>query len=106
LIQHAFSVPGVPMAQPAAAINGFAHGENLVDYMTFTYTRNRAADDVLFTVPISPGLQNWISEGDASILPVNRIENEDGTETLTYRYAEPASGYDRLFGRVLIQHLP
>ncbi len=94
------------MAQPAAAINGFAHGEDLVDYMTFTYTRNRAADDVLFTVPISPDLQNWISEGDASILPVNRIENEDGPETLTYRYAEPASGYDRLFGRVLIQHLP
>ena len=60
----------------------------------------------MFTVQISPDLQNWISEGDEDILPVRRVENEDGTETLTYRYAEPAAGYEQLFGRVLIQHLP
>ena len=53
-----------------------------------------------------PDLQSWISEGDEDILPVRRVENEDGTETLTYRYAEPVAGYEQLFGRVLIQHLP
>ena len=94
------------MIQPSASINSFTNAESPGDYMTFSYTRNLAADDVVFTVQISPDLQNWISEGDTNILPVSRIENGDGTETLTYRYTEPAAGYDQLFGRVLIQHLP
>ncbi len=106
LVQHAFSVPGGPMIQPSATIERFVNGDDAADYMTFTYTRNPAADDIMFTVQISPDLQNWISEGNGDILPVRRIENEDGTETLTYRYAEPAAGYEQLFGRVLIQHLP
>jgi hypothetical protein len=106
LVQHAFSVAGVRMIQPSASINSFTHAETPVDFMTFSYTRNLAADDVVFTVQISPDLQNWISEGDTNILPVSRVENNDGTETLTYRYTEPAAGYDQLFGRVLIQHLP
>ena len=106
LVQHAFSVAGVRIIQPSASINSFTDAETPVDYMTFSYTRNLAADDVVFTVQISPDLQNWISEGDTNILPVSRVENGDGTETLTYRYTEPAAGYDQLFGRVLIQHLP
>ncbi len=106
LVQHAFSVAGVRMIQPSASINSFTDAETPVDYMTFSYTRNLAADDVVFTVQISPDLQNWISEGDTNILPVSRVENGDGTETLTYQYTEPVAGYDQLFGRVLIQHLP
>tara|TARA_B100000902_G_C26850882_1_gene688165 strand:- start:360 stop:644 length:285 start_codon:yes stop_codon:yes gene_type:complete len=94
------------MIQPSASINSFTDAETPVDYMTFSYTRNLAADDVVFTVQISPDLQNWISEGDTNILPVSRVENGDGTETLTYQYTEPVAGYDQLFGRVLIQHLP
>tara|TARA_B100000674_G_C37850414_1_gene919682 strand:- start:413 stop:1318 length:906 start_codon:yes stop_codon:yes gene_type:complete len=106
LLQHAFSVPGVRMIQPSASISGFTNGENPGDYMTFSYTRNVAADDVGFTVQISPDLQNWISEGDPKILLLTRVENDNGTETLTYQYTEPAAGYDQLFGRVLVQHLP
>ena len=106
LMQHAFSVPGARMIQPSASIHGFTDGETLEDYMTFSYTRNMAADDVRFTVQISPDLQNWISEGDPKILPMTRLENDDGTETLTYQYTVPSAGYAQLFGRVLVQHLP
>lgn len=74
--------------------------------MTFSYTRNQTAEDVIFRVQISSDLQNWISEGDPRIIPVNRVENGDGTETLTYRFSEPVADYQRLFGRVEIEHLP
>ena len=106
LLQHALSAPGTPFAPPVTGLTPSSDGNPPTDYMTFSYTRNQTAEDVIFRVQISSDLQNWISEGDPRIIPVNRVENGDGTETLTYRFSEPVADYQRLFGRVEIEHLP
>ena len=61
---------------------------------------------MVFRIQICSDLQSWISEGDPRIIPVTRVENGDGTETLTCRFSEPAASYQRLFGRVEIDYLP
>jgi hypothetical protein len=71
--------------------------------MTLSYTRNIAADDVIFTAQISEDLVNWTGDTEGVFTLVSRVENGDGTETITYRLNEPVTATAELFGRLSVQ---
>ena len=54
------------------------------DFLTITYRRNLAADDVLIVLELSFDLVNWVS-GDTNLTFVSEIHQGDGTSLVRYR---------------------
>lgn len=74
------------------------------DYLTFTYRRNAAADDLTFAPEVSGDLINWFGEPRFEL--VSREWEESAREVITVRESSPvALGEDRFF-RVQIDHVP
>ncbi|MGC6466692.1 MAG: lamin tail domain-containing protein [Akkermansiaceae bacterium] len=76
--------------------NGAGGVEN---YLTLTFRRNLAADDVSFAVEISNDLKAWTQPG---LLLVSSIPNGDGTAAVTYRSVQPLGSVEREFLRVRV----
>jgi hypothetical protein len=72
------------------------------DYLTLSYTRNQGVDDILFAPQVSQDLANWTGVPEGDMVLVSRIENGDGTETLSYRVATSTAGIERLFARLSV----
>ncbi len=70
-----------------------------VTYLTFSFRRNAAADDVRFTIQSSVDLANWFSD-NTHVVFVDRTPNGDGTDTLLYRTTQPYTGTPRQFMRL------
>ncbi|MFT4549437.1 MAG: hypothetical protein ACI9MB_003411 [Verrucomicrobiales bacterium] len=69
-------------------------------YLTISFQRNLAADDVEFEVQVSTGLTDWSALGT---LYVSAIYNGDGTETVTYRSVLPLASISREFLRLAVR---
>jgi hypothetical protein len=76
-------------------------------YATFTFTRNLAASEVIYTVFYSTDLIDWnlanpiwvSTSGDDTQL-IERTDNQDGTETLTVQHVETIQTHPNLFMRL------
>jgi hypothetical protein len=102
-LEYSLAPPGVEPVLPATGMETFTVSEATENYMTLTYTRNVAADDVEFTPQISANLFDWLDDTDGIFTAVRRIENGDGTETITLRLNNPVSATATLFGRLSVQ---
>jgi hypothetical protein len=102
LLQYALSGPSGSAVLPTAAVAPLEVAGIINDYLTFSFTRNQAADDLRFDVEVSPDLVTWAREADGAVVLVSRTENGDGTETLLYRVADPLPGPLRLFARLAV----
>ena len=71
------------------------------DYLTLTFDRDPAADDVTSTPEISTDLNNW-SHSITDLLRVSVTPNPDGTQTELWRSTTPFLGDQRRYGRVRI----
>jgi hypothetical protein len=80
---------------PHASIETFAGAE----YLTYSFRRNLAADDVALTVQISEDLLTWNSD-PAHVVLVSETNHGNGTSTLMFRSATPRSVTDREFFRL------
>lgn len=100
--QYALASPGVQPTLPETAVGTFTVDAVTSRFMTFGFTRNRAADDVIFAVDLSEDLLNWTRNPDDLVL-LSRVENVDGTETITYRVKNSATATPRLFGRLSME---
>ena len=71
-------------------------------YLTFTFRRNLATDDVAITPQISTNLANWNS-GPAHVVLVSETNHTDGSATLVYRAASPFNSAVPQFMRLLLE---
>jgi hypothetical protein len=79
----------------------FADGAGaLRPYLTISYRRNLAADDVVIEVQASTGLSTWSTPGTVC---VSAIHNGDGTETVTCRSGVPLASIPREFVRLRVR---
>ena len=69
------------------------------DYLTLTYRRNLAADDVIYEVQSATDLGAWSALG--TIL-VSANPNGDGTETVTHRSTTTIASLAREFIRLRV----
>jgi hypothetical protein len=76
---------------------------NFKEYLTLTYRRNLAADDILFEVQVSSDLISWDPLGTTA---VSATSNEDGTETVIWRSLTPFEDQDRNFIRLRVAQKP
>ena len=69
------------------------------DYLFLTFRKNLSANASL-TVEVSSDLITW-SPDPATIKPVSKVDNGDGTATVTFRFADPVGqGQSRSFIRL------
>ena len=73
------------------------------EYLTISYRRNLAADDVEFEVQIATDLAAWTSLGTEF---VSSVSNNDGTENVTYRSTAELASIPREFIRLLVTIRP
>ena len=73
------------------------------EYLTMTFRRNLGADDVLFSVQVSPNLSAWTSLGTQY---VSSVSNNDGTENVTYRSTTELDSVPREFIRLRVSERP
>jgi hypothetical protein len=93
-----------PEAIPSSGIDLFDDGTgNFKEYLTLTYRRNLAADDILFEVEVSSNLVSW---DPLRTTAVSAISNEDGTETVTWRSLTPIEDQERNFIRLKVAQKP
>ncbi|MGI9243356.1 MAG: CotH kinase family protein, partial [Verrucomicrobiales bacterium] len=79
-------------ALPTAAIGSFDPGNGVEDeFLTLTFQRNLAADDVVFEVEVGSDLATWTT--DTSF--VSSTNNGDGTATEVHRSNTPMSSRER-----------
>lgn len=78
------------------------HG-GMAEYLTFSYRRNLAADDIEFAVVVSEDLVDW--QNDQTEF-VRSSANGDGTEKVTVRTLAPVSDYEKRFIRVNVSTWP
>ena len=71
------------------------------DFLTLTFDRDPAAEEVTYIPQISTDLANW-SNSMADLLRVSVTPNPDGTQTELWRSTVPAPGDLRRYGRVRI----
>ena len=71
-------------------------------YLTFTFRRNLATDDVAITPQISTNLATWNS-GPAHVVLVSETNHGDGSATLVYRAASPFNSAVPQFMRLLLE---
>ena len=57
----------------------------------FTYRQNSAATDVTFIVETSNDMKNWVDASSLNLIEVARVNNGDGSESVTIRLPEPIS---------------
>ena len=88
----------VPIIVPSFANYTLPPGQVSGNYFTITHLRNLAADDILWTMEISPAV-NGVWQTTSAVL-VGETNNRDGTATMTYRLPNvfPSSG-TRYFAR-------
>ena len=74
-------------------------------YATFTWRQRIGADSATITPQISAALVAWNADpGDGSLLvPLGNVVNLDGTRTVRFRSANPATTAIREFFRLLVQ---
>jgi hypothetical protein len=77
-------------------------GLDAAQFQTLTVTCRAGADDVAFIPETSTGLNGWM----ADMVFVRSVMNADGTESLTWRTAEPFGTLPRLQMRCRILLLP
>ncbi len=87
-----------PQSAPVAGIRPLDVDGAVDDYLTIDIRRRLGADDVITTPQFSADLLTWLGGAD-NLVPLSVINNNDGTETLTYRSANPVSAEARLFVR-------
>jgi hypothetical protein len=72
-------------------------GDGPEEFLSITYSRELAADDVFYEPQVSSDLLNWSS---MEMIRVSEVINNDGTSTVTYRsvfpFTERAAEYMRL----------
>lgn len=71
------------------------------DYLAFTYTRNLAADDLIYAVEISTDLLDW-SSGPEAVVFQSSVNLGDGRARVTYRSAGPLSASARQLMRLKV----
>ncbi|MGI9240720.1 MAG: hypothetical protein ACR2RV_07960, partial [Verrucomicrobiales bacterium] len=74
-------------------------GGDTEHYLTLSYRRNLAADDVLYEVQCANDLEAWSSLGTVLM---SAIPNGDGTETVTHRSTAPLASIAREFIRLRV----
>ena len=87
-----------PAERPTALLQTIEVGGQADDYLAITFTRLVDPPGVVAVAEFSGDLVDWSGAG----VIVSRVGHDDGTETVTYRDALPASG-DRRFVRVRAQ---
>jgi hypothetical protein len=93
-----------PESVPAVGTIVLLDSSNLPqEYLTLTYRRNLAADDIGFQVQIGSDLTRWSPLG---VLLVSGTPNGDGTETVTWRSVNPISAQAREFIQVKVSQKP
>ncbi len=81
---------------PTGQFQSLTVNEVTANYPTLTFRRANAADDVIAAVEFSADLSAWSLPG----VQVSSADNGDGTRTEVWRAPAPASGTQRMFGRV------
>ena len=92
--QTRYSVPNPGSSHSVGAASFDDGNGTLREYLTITYQRNLAADDVLFEAQIATDLAGWATLGTTY---VSATHNGDGTETRTYRSTAPLASISREF---------
>lgn len=93
-----------PESIPAPGADFFDDGNgNINEYLTLTFRRNLAADDILFEVQLSSNLSGWDPLGTTA---VSATANGDGTETVIWRSLTPINNLVREFIRLKVEEKP
>ena len=96
----AFSPESIP--QPGTEF--FDDGSGQFDeYLTLTYRKNLAADDLTYEVEVGTDLSGWDPLGTT---PVSATANGDGTETIVWRSLTPVKNLVREFIRLKVAQKP
>jgi hypothetical protein len=107
LLEHAFGTsdfdPADTNGTSSASLANLKVDDVFDDYLTITYRRNLAADDVVIIPELSVDLVTWLS-GEAHLIFVSGIHQGDGTSLVTYRTALPQdpSAISRVFLRLRV----
>ena len=72
------------------------------DFMTFSYTRNRLADDVNYSVQQSFNLRDWSPVTAETMELLGRTENPDGTDTISFRLRQRVKDAEELYLRLAV----
>lgn len=105
-----YSLGGHPLQKstglaPFAEIRSFVVAGVTGDYLAIDIRRRLGADDVSSVVEFSNSLVNWGQE-ESSLLLVEVINNDDGTETMTFRVRDAVADGRRVFVRGRFQLVP
>jgi len=90
---------------PGAHLISHDFGTGPVSTLSFTFSRNLAADDLIYTVQLSANLTAWNTDPGALIHTAS-LNNGDGTSSETYLMAAPISANTQKFIRLLVQVRP
>lgn len=97
---HTFSPEFMPIGRIQLLDDGTHTGTN-AEYLTLSYSKNLAAEDVVYEVQVSDDLEYWRS-GDANMVFISRINHGDGTETRTYRSVQKINDRSQQFIRLKV----
>lgn len=103
LLQYALAPAGVDPTLPTMSIQSFDLGDGEADFMTFSYTRNRIAGDVRIAVEESTNLIDWTPGSETTMDLLDRIENADGTDSISFRIKDPVTGAPELYLRLAVE---
>ena len=93
-----------PESFPKSGFGFFDDGVgNFEEYLTLTYRRNLAADDLLFEAQVGSDLSGWNPLGTTA---VSATANGDGTETVIWRSLTPVNNLVREFIRLKVEQKP
>lgn len=101
--QYALAPDGVEPILPKSELKEMTVGEVTADFMTLTYTRRQGADDVEYDMQVSDDLVTWIRQDQNALTLLSRVENPDGTETISFRVSQPTRWKKTLFGRLSVR---
>jgi hypothetical protein len=87
-----------PGLVPFAEVRSFEIEGIKGDYLAIDIRRRLGADDVSLVVELSDSPVNWSQEDDTVVL-VGVINNDDGTETMSFRIKEAVADGGRVFVR-------
>jgi len=87
-----------PTSAPRAEFRTFTVDSIAGTYLAIDLPRRLGADDIEAKAEVSLDLTDWMN-GEPHLVLESAINNNDGTETLTYRSANPMTAEPRLFVR-------
>ncbi|MBJ06409.1 MAG: hypothetical protein CMO40_04725 [Verrucomicrobiaceae bacterium] len=104
-LQYAIAAPGSVARLPDMEIRASSPGTHQGggDFLAFSYTRNRLADDVEYTVQQSSNLRDWFPGTTDTLDLIQRIENADGTDTLSFRVRQEVRNTPQLYLRLAVE---